>query len=220
VSNTSQALEGAKSVLDIAALNADRAAAEEQRRKQAEWSSIVLRTVRSEFHARGFELPASAEPGSSVAAGEADAALTASRKSLDAGVEGDASASVKDLSTAASSRRANGPERMTFEVDGGLLGTVKVTVGREQGAIKVVIGIDDARQRALVGLEQDQLIAALRAAGLKVASVSVQAPEAPGTAFAQSRRVMTPLTPNPAAAYRGPKRSEDVEADSGLNLVG
>lgn len=214
MSNTAPNLDSVKLSAAARATSEDRVAAEEQRRKQAEWATVVLQTVQSEFRSHGFASPAGAQTKSG------DAPLAVTSEEVDAQGEHTGDRSVKDLSNAASSRRAPGPERLTFEVDGGQLGIVKLSIGRENGAVRVVIGIEDARQRALVGLEQEQLVAALRSAGVRVASVSVQSPDAPGTAFAQSRRVMNPQPLNPAAAYRGPKRSEDLDADSGLNLVG
>lgn len=177
------------------------------------WAAAILATVRSEFRAQGFDV--------GLLPKQTDAPMTLGSESIDTSSEVELGSGVKDLSAAASTRRDKSLERISISLDGGRLGEVKVTVGRENGAIQVEIGIEDLHQRALAGLEQGRLVAALRAAGLKVASVTVGSPEAAGTALAQGRRrIHGPLAEHTVSAYRGVRPRQDADSEEGVDLVG
>lgn len=177
------------------------------------WAAAILATVQSEFRAQGFDV--GAPPG------QTDVPLTPRSEGLDAGMEDAEPGAVKDPARTASSDRAKEAESISVSLNGGSLGRVKLTVGREQGGVKVEIGIEDLHQRALAGLEQGRLVAALRAAGLKVASVTVASPEATGTGLAEGRRRINGPTPEQTiSAYRGSRPRQSADSEDGVDLVG
>lgn len=178
------------------------------------WAAALLTTLRQEL----LRCPEAAEPTAVAAPANAtpgDGVLT------DEGAPIDASADADGAQAVAEGGEGEGDVRLSLEVDGGRLGNVAVGLVRRQGAIEVVIGLADPRQMALVDLERASLVASLQAAGLNIASVSIQTRTGPGIPLAQPRRGMTGYIPEAAtAAYRSRRVRQESDGDEGLNLVG
>ncbi len=78
-------------------------------------------------------------------------------------------------------------ERMTLRVDGGALGELEVTLGRQGGQLRVVIGMENQRLVGSVLPDAAALKSALEGAGVNLQSLNVVTKTEVGTVLAQRR---------------------------------
>jgi hypothetical protein len=158
--------------VDAGALPATRALEVEERsnREQAErWAVAIASGVASKA-AAPFEADVATEDWR-----PSDSAMTPTARS--------------GAGSSAGSVASSDAKRMTLDVDGGDLGTLKVVIDRDDDGLRVVLGVENSRAEAAALPERATLLRALSAAGLRVASFDVVPSRNVGTVLAGYKRV-------------------------------